>query len=161
MFTFEQAHQDIVSAVYFHPDIPIIMSAGLDDMVNIWNAMTYKPETQLNYGLKAAWSIHALPESNAVAFGFDEGTVVIKIGKEIPLASFSNGKVIWCKQNEIQHTNLKLVQEELKDGEKVRPNVKELGQSETFATAVKFSPSGRFFSVCGDSEFVVYSYPKF
>jgi len=92
---------DIVSAVFFHPDIPIIMSAGLDDMVNIWNAVTYKPETQLNYGLKAAWSIHAIPESNVVGFGFDEGTVVIKIGKEIPLASFSNGKVIWVKQNEV------------------------------------------------------------
>lgn len=70
-------------------------------MVNIWNAVTYKPETQLNYGLKAAWSIHAIPESNVVAYGFDEGTVVIKIGKEIPLASFSNGKVIWVKQNEV------------------------------------------------------------
>lgn len=39
----------------------------------------------------------AVPENNAVAFGCDEGTIVIKIGKENPLATFSNGKVVWVK----------------------------------------------------------------
>ena len=36
-------------------------------------------------------------DTNAVAFGFDEGTVVIKIGKELPLATFMIGKVVWVK----------------------------------------------------------------
>ena len=26
---------------------------------------------------------------------------------------------------------------------------------------MKFAPSGRYFSVCGDNDFVVYQYPKF
>jgi hypothetical protein len=26
---------------------------------------------------------------------------------------------------------------------------------------MKFSPSGRYFSVCGDNDFVVYQFPKF
>jgi hypothetical protein len=26
---------------------------------------------------------------------------------------------------------------------------------------MNFSPSGRYFSVCGDTDFVVYQYPKF
>ena len=51
----------------------------------------------------------ALPEKIAEAFGFDEGTVVIKIGKENPLATFSNGKVVWVKQNEVSTFNLKLL----------------------------------------------------
>jgi hypothetical protein len=42
-----------------------------------------------------------LPNSNYVAFGFDEATVVIKIGKESPMASFNNGRVVWVKQSEI------------------------------------------------------------
>ena len=56
---------------------------------------------------------------------------MIKIGKELPLASFNNGKVVCVKSNEIQTFNLKLLSgadETSKDGEIVKPqNVKELG----------------------------------
>ena len=93
MFTFE-GHTENVAAVLFHPDIPIIFSAGEDDVINIWNAITYRNETTLNYGLKRVWALHALPASNFVAIGFDEATVVIKIGNEIPLMSYNNGKVV-------------------------------------------------------------------
>lgn len=48
----------------------------------------------MNYGLNRVWSVAVAAESNSVAFGFDEGTVVIQIGKELPLATFSNGKVV-------------------------------------------------------------------
>ena len=33
--------------------------------------------------------------------GFDEATVVIKIGNEVPMVSFSNSKVVLVKQSEI------------------------------------------------------------
>jgi len=85
----------------FHPEIPIVMSGGEDEVVNIWSSTTYKAVNQLNYGLKRIWSISAMPETNAVGFGYDEGTVVIKIGKELPLATFNNGKVVQVKSNEI------------------------------------------------------------
>jgi hypothetical protein len=42
-----------------------------------------------------------VPESNYVAFGFDEGTIVVKLGNDIPLASYVNGKVVWIKKREI------------------------------------------------------------
>lgn len=107
----------------------------------------------------------AVPENNAVAFGFDEGTVVIKIGKENPLATFSNGKVVWVKQNEVSTFNLKLLSgadDASKDGETVKPqNVKELGVSETFVQNIRFAPTGRYFAAIGDSDFVIYAYPKF
>ena len=104
LFTFDQGlggHNESVSSVLFHPEIPIIMSGGEDDVINVWSSTTYKQVNQLSYGLKRIWSISAVPETNAVAFGFDEGTVVIKIGKELPLATFTNGKVVWVKSNEI------------------------------------------------------------
>ena len=85
----------------FHPEIPIIMSGGEDDVINVWSSTTYKQITQLNYGLRRIWGITAMPETNAVGFGCDEGTVVIKIGIELPLATFSNGKVVQVKTNEI------------------------------------------------------------
>jgi coatomer subunit beta' len=78
-------------------------------VINVWSSTSYKPVTQFNYGLKRVWSIHALPESNMLGFGFDEGTVVIKIGNENPIATFNNGKVVWLKSNEVQTFNLKLL----------------------------------------------------
>lgn len=102
LFTFDQGgHVDSVASVAYHPEIPIIMTGGEDDIINIWNSTTYKAVNQLNYGLKRIWSISAVAETGAVAFGLDEGTVVIKIGNENPLATFSNGKVVWVRQNEI------------------------------------------------------------
>lgn len=44
LYTFETAHVDNVTSVIFHPDIPIILSAGEDDIINIWNATTYRNE---------------------------------------------------------------------------------------------------------------------
>jgi coatomer subunit beta' len=49
----------------------------------------------------------------------------------------------------------------LKEGDKIKPIVKELGHSETFPQSIRFSPTGRYFAVCGDSDFVVYAYPKY
>jgi coatomer subunit beta' len=90
---------------------------------------------------------------------------VIKIGKDTPLASYVNGKVVCIKQREIQTFNLKLLQgadEESKDGEVVKPqNVKDLGVCEMGALSVKFAPSGRCFAVLSENDFIVYTYPKY
>ena len=40
--------------------------------------------------------------------GFDDGAVMIKIGREEPVASMdSSGKIIWARHNEIQTVNVK------------------------------------------------------
>jgi coatomer subunit beta' len=64
-------------------------------------------------------------------------------------------------RSDIQTCNLKLAQKEAKDGDIIKVNVKELGRCETYAQSMRFAPSGRYFSVCGDTDFVVYSFPKF
>lgn len=44
----------------------------------------------------------------SVALGYDEGTAMIKIGREEPVASMdSSGKIIWARHNEIQTVNVK------------------------------------------------------
>lgn len=41
-------------------------------------------------------------------FGYDEGTIMIKIGREEPVTSMdSGGKIIWAKHNEIQTANIR------------------------------------------------------
>lgn len=45
-----------------------------------------------------------------VVIGYDEGTIMVKIGREEPVASMdSSGKVIWAKHNEIQTVNIRSV----------------------------------------------------
>ena len=43
-----------------------------------------------------------------MGLGYDEGTVLIKIGREEPVASMdTSGKIIWARQNEVQTANVK------------------------------------------------------
>ena len=45
-----------------------------------------------------------------VVFGYDKGTIMVKIGREEPVVSMDNsGKIIWSKHNEIQTVNIKSV----------------------------------------------------
>lgn len=45
-----------------------------------------------------------------VVMGYDEGTIMIKIGREEPVASMDNsGKIIWAKHNEVQTVNIRSV----------------------------------------------------
>ena len=40
--------------------------------------------------------------SNNIAIGYDEGAVVLKIGRDEPVASMdSSGKIIWARHNEV------------------------------------------------------------
>ena len=76
--------------------------------VRVWHANTYRLETTLNYGLERVWSISYLQGGNTVAIGYDEGSIVIKLGREEPAVSMdSNGKILWARHNEIQQANLK------------------------------------------------------
>lgn len=50
------------------------------------------------------------PFSYRVVIGYDEGTIMVKLGREVPVASMDNtGKIIWAKHNEIQTVNIKSV----------------------------------------------------
>ena len=65
--------------VSYHPSLPIIISGSEDGTIRIWHANTYRLENTLNYGMERVWCLSCLPGSNDVAFGYDEGTVSIKV----------------------------------------------------------------------------------
>lgn len=63
----------------------------------------------LTAGLERVWSIQAQRGSNTIAIGYDEGSVVVKIGREEPAASMdASGKILWARHSEIQQANLKV-----------------------------------------------------
>ncbi|XP_057794961.1 coatomer subunit beta'-2-like [Salvia miltiorrhiza] len=85
---------------------------------------------------------------------------MVKLGREVPVASMDNGgKIIWAKHNEIQTVNIKSVgaDYEVADGERLPLAVKELGNCDLYQQSLKHNPNGRFVVVCGDGEYIIYT----
>lgn len=157
-----EGHTHNVCAVLFHPKLPIVASASEDGTVRIWQSATYRPETTLNYGMERAWALAASPESNKLAIGFDEGCVCIELGSDEPVASMdATGKVVWATNNEIMTAAVRGVagsgDDALPDGERLPIVPRDLGACELFPQMLRHNCNGRFISVCGDGEFIIYT----
>jgi coatomer subunit beta' len=71
----------------------------------------------------------------------------------------ANGKVIWSKQHEILTANIKTVSDlaSIEDGERILVATKELGHCDVFPQSLQHSPNGRFVTVLGDGEYIIYT----
>ncbi|KAL9679540.1 hypothetical protein QQ045_017405 [Rhodiola kirilowii] len=87
----------------------------------------YILENTLNYGLERVWAIGYMKKSRRVVIGYDEGTIMVKLGREVT------------------------------DGERLPLAVKELGTCDLYPQSLKHNPNGRFVVVCGDGEYVIYT----
>ena len=59
-----EGHSHNVSAVCFHPELPIIMSGSEDGTVRIWHSTTYRLENTLSYGMERLWALGYIKGSN-------------------------------------------------------------------------------------------------
>jgi coatomer subunit beta' len=116
-----EAHSMPVTAVHFHPELPIVLSMSEDGKAIIHHSTSYGILNTLEYNLGMGWAVTVSPEDrNIIALGFDEGSVLVKLGSDDPVVSISNGKVIWTKSMEVYAANLKAVDyDRLADGERV------------------------------------------
>ncbi|KAF2805527.1 Coatomer, beta' subunit [Mytilinidion resinicola] len=152
-----EGHTSNVSFACYHPELPVIISGSEDGTVKIWHANTYRLEQSLNYGLERAWCVSYQRGKNGVAFGFDDGAVVVTMGREEPAVSMDgSGKVIWARHNEILTAVIK-GNEKLKDAETLTLPTKDLGSTEIYPQSLIHSPNGRFVAVCGDGEYIIYT----
>ena len=62
-----------VTAVAFHPELPLLLTGSEDGTVRVWHAATFRLETTLNYGLERVWSLACQKGNNHMAIGYDEG----------------------------------------------------------------------------------------
>eukprot|EP00286_Rhodomonas_abbreviata_P002203 CAMPEP_0181345854 /NCGR_PEP_ID=MMETSP1101-20121128/32989_1 /TAXON_ID=46948 /ORGANISM="Rhodomonas abbreviata, Strain Caron Lab Isolate" /LENGTH=841 /DNA_ID=CAMNT_0023457873 /DNA_START=220 /DNA_END=2744 /DNA_ORIENTATION=+ len=153
-------HTQNVSCVAFHPDLPVIITGSEDGAVRIFHSGTFSLENTLNYGMERVWSIACRKGSNRVGLGYDEGSAIIKMGKEQPVASMdqSSGKIIWAKHNEVQMVNVKGAGADgFVDGERIPLQVKELGNCEVYPQSLRHDPKGRVAVVCGDGSYIMYT----
>ncbi|KAJ5485194.1 hypothetical protein N7539_005182 [Penicillium diatomitis] len=152
-----EGHTSNVSFACYHPELPVIISGSEDGTVKIWHANTYRLEQSLSYGLERAWCVSYQPGRQGIAMGFDDGAVVVKMGREEPAVSMDgSGKVIYARHSEVVSTVIK-GDVSLKDGETVMLPTKDLGQCEIYPQTLSHNPNGRFVSVCGDGEYIIYT----
>ncbi|BGP29737.1 Coatomer subunit beta' [Rhodotorula toruloides] len=154
-----EGHTSNVSFVIFHPSLPVLVSGSEDGTVKIWHSATYRLENTLDYGLERAWCVAYARKGNDVAFGFDEGAVVVKLGREEPSVSMDHsGKVVYARNAEILTVALQSTADEsIPDGQQLSLAPRELGNTEVFASTLQHSPNGRFVTVCGDGEYIIYT----
>jgi coatomer subunit beta' len=156
-----ESHTNNVLFVVFHPNLPIIISGGEDGSVKIWNSGTYRLENTLSYALERAWCISVRKDANEVAVGYDEGIVVVKLGRDEPTFSMDpSGKLVYTRNTDVLSANLQTVQDDaasIPEGGRLPLSIKELGTTEIFAASLAHSPNGRFVTVVGDGEYIVYT----
>lgn len=178
-----EGHTNNVCAVSFHPKLPVILSASEDGTVRVWHNTTYRLENTLNYGFERAWAVAVAGISNKIALGFDEGTIVVKLGKDTPIVSMDKqGKLIISRNNVVYSSSVRASSGAssfddgfddgtsavaapvvntpaivLKDGEPVPAQERELGSVEHFPSGILHNPNGRFVAIAGDNEYVIYT----
>ncbi|CAI5736195.1 unnamed protein product [Hyaloperonospora brassicae] len=155
-------HGNNLTSVMYHPRLPLIISACEDGAVRMWHSTTYRAETTLNYGMERSWSLAALPSANTLAIGYDEGTIVLRLGHDTPVVSMDaggSGKLIWTSNNDVHTASVKGVVAEmgLQDGEKLPLVSRDLGSCEVYPQKVQHNSNGRYVVVCGDGEYIIYT----
>ncbi|OOQ82762.1 Coatomer subunit beta' [Penicillium brasilianum] len=152
-----EGHTSNVSFACYHPELPVIISGSEDGTIKIWHANTYRLEQSLSYGLERAWCVSYQQGRQGIAMGFDDGAVVVKMGREEPAVSMDgSGKVIYARHSEVVSTVIK-GDASVKDGEPISLPTKDLGQCEVYPQTLSHNPNGRFVSVCGDGEYIIYT----
>lgn len=152
-----EGHTSNVSFACYHPELPVIISGSEDGTVKIWHANTYRLEQSLSYGLERAWCVSSQKGRQGIAMGFDDGAVVVKMGREEPAVSMDgSGKIIWARHSEILTSVLK-PDASIKDAQPISLPAKDLGSTEIYPQTLLHSPNGRFVAVCGDGEYIIYT----
>ena len=156
-----EGHTTNITSVAFHQKLPVIVTASEDGTVRVWHSSTYRLETTLNYQWERAWTVGVSTNSNKVAIGYDEGTMVVKLGKERPLVSMDTktGKFMWTRNNDVLTSTVRGTGKKAVDGERVflSGGSKDLGSVELYPQSIQHNQNGRFVAICGDGEYIIYT----
>jgi coatomer subunit beta' len=151
-------HVGNVSCVMFHPDLPLLITGSEDETVGIFSTQTWRQEATLNYGLHRVWSLSGKPGQGKVALGFDNGLVVIKLGKDEPVISMDpNGKILIASNQEIVRMDIKNLSKDLQDNEPIIMPTKEVGTTENIPHKLLHGPSGQYIAVLFENEYTINS----
>lgn len=148
-------HEGNVVDLVFMSALPFLVSIAEDGKVNFYNTKNYEFSFDQNNFMQRGWSLAA--KENYIACGYDEGALVMQVGKNQTLASCGKGKLVWSKNNEIFSANLKaIVSKNLRNFERFEIESKELGGLEIFPHRIIHNDNAQYFALVDDSEYLIY-----
>ena len=151
-------HQGNVTSVLFFPDRPFIVTGSEDESLCIWHLHTYRLEQSLDYCLHRVWTLSARSGSNKLAIGCDKGTVVIRVGKEVPVFSMdNNGKILFANNHEVLQMNARGNVSEAGYGEKITLASKEMTTCEQVPKRLEHNSTGQYVCVLSEEEYTVHT----
>ncbi|KAH6905714.1 coatomer protein [Coprinopsis sp. MPI-PUGE-AT-0042] len=136
-----EGHTNHVSFPIWLVGILVNIGGSENGTIKIWNAGTYRG-------------------ANEVAVGFDEGVVIIKLGgRDEPSFSMDPfGKLIYTKNQELFSDNIATLGNATQaEGARLPLSTEDIGTTEIFPTVLLHSPNGRFVTVVGDGEYIIYT----
>ena len=93
-----------------------------------------------------------------LGLGFDQGSMVLKVGNDRSVIDHYNGKVVYVNNQEVYYLQLKSInQTTLEDNHQITNiNTKLLGNVDMYVSKVQFSHNGHSFSINNGNEYVIY-----
>jgi coatomer subunit beta' len=72
----------------------------------------------------------------------------------------TSGKIVYARNTEILTANVSNIGsdgEQVADGQRLSVPLRDLGTTEVYPQSLQHSPNGRFVTVCGDGEYIIYT----
>lgn len=148
-------HEGNVVDLVFMSSLPFLVSIAEDGRLNFYNTRNFEFCFDQSNFMQKGWTVAA--KENLIACGYDEGALVLQIGKNQSLASCGKGKLVWSRNNEIFSANLKaVVTKHLRNFERFETESKELGGLEIFPHRICHNDNAQYFALVDDTEYLVY-----
>ncbi|CCW69365.1 unnamed protein product [Phytomonas sp. Hart1] len=156
VFTF---HSKTVTAVLFHPDVPLIFTVAEDTSMKVISSETFRLFHSLDHNaMGRGWTMASRHRSNVLVVGYDGGFTVFKVGEAKPIFSMdTNGRVLIAQGNEIHRLDIKGIPENTPDGEVLSLVRKDLGTVETSGGFLQHSTGGQSVVFIGGGEYTILS----
>lgn len=74
-----EGHEEPITVVELHPELPWLMTGSLDGTVRIWDSTTYKPENIICFNLGAVYAFGCIKGSRRIVVGCHQGIAAMEI----------------------------------------------------------------------------------
>jgi len=107
-----RGHFNNVSSCLFHPRHELLVSAGEDKTLRVWDMSRRTALATFRRESERFWVLTSHPTLNLFAAGHDNGLIVFKLERERPAMTVSGDKLYWVKDRIVRSLDYETGKEE-------------------------------------------------